>query len=127
MKSKWKGALIGGVVGFLIPWSLLIWGVIKGTPEIGFALQPIIIISIVSLPIGILIGYILGSRKKWITCFGLSGFFIPWVYFFYRYLDYINLPRIEQRGISLLFFNVLLISLIFLVIGVILGRIIDKK
>ncbi|MBU0761115.1 MAG: hypothetical protein KJ858_05485, partial [Nanoarchaeota archaeon] len=91
MKKKWKGALVGGIVGFVAPWLLFIFAVAKGAPEIGFALQPVIILSLLMLMTGILIGYVIGSGKKKAMIIALGGFFIPWLYFIYRYLNYISL------------------------------------
>ena len=122
MKKEVKGALIGGIIGFVIPWIYLIFGITTGVPDIAFALQPILIISIITLILGLLLGAILSLKNKKIKFSTIIIFLIPWAYFLYKYLIYLTLPRIEQRGIGSLFINVLLVSLIVLLGGFVINK-----
>jgi len=131
LRKVWKGALIGGVIGILLPILIFMFLLLtcQGSTcgDYGFALQSIFFISLLTFLIGLSLGYIVTSKKRLVILFSLLGFIIPWIYFFYKYLYYINLPRIEQRGFGSLLFGTLIFCFVLTLLGAFMGKLLNKN
>ena len=118
---KFKGWMLGGLIGFLVPWLIFFYLYLtcsgSSCGDIGFALQPIFVISIILSLIGILFVLTFFKKNKITKIFVLLGLLIPWSFFILKWLEYTKLPSIEQRGqIGFLLFLVLIIN-IFTILG----------
>ena len=111
-KYMWAGAIIPLV---------LIWGMlfISDVEDKGFALQPLIMLSIPLAIVGGLVG-ITVSKKKYGTLIGGGAGF---AYFLMKYIPYSKLPRIEQRG----FGEEIFIAVGVALVGAVIGWWIDKQ
>ena len=115
--------LISGIIGFLLPWLYLVFLFLscEGSTcgDIGFALQPILLVSLLTCLIGLMLGFLI-QYNAWVT---LVLAIIPWVFYLFYVLYYYSLPSIQRRGqLGLILFCALLISGIILLNGSIISK-----
>jgi len=132
MKKEWKGALIGGLIGLIIPIIFFLVNIItcsnNSCGDYFYAIQPLILICIITFIIGLCFGFVLAQEKKLIKFMSIVLFLSYVIVLFLKTINYYSLTTLEQRGQLGTF---LIISLIILLIinlfFLILIKLIHKK
>ena len=131
MKKGLKGTLIGGIIGLVLPILVFLVSLLTCTGtkcfDLSYVLQPLILISIMTLIIGLCVGFLSTQKVKLfkVITWMVLGIFI--LILIIQSILYFTLPTLEQRGQFGIFLIIslavmLIINLILVVLSAIKWR-----
>jgi len=115
MKSKWRGALIGGIIGVILALIL--------TSGLNITWISSLIIVIVGIVSGVILSLKSKRKNKLVIVLGWVGFLIPWIYF--AYLN-ISCSYSECGHLGMALPSIFIYSIITCIIGIIGGIFFNK-